>query len=133
MANSSPGRILIIDDDPDSQSIYEEVLKSAGYLVEVAKDGEEAYTKISQGGFDVILLDIMMPKIDGINVLKKLKANPPTVYNGPIIVISALNSPEIINNAMKLGAKGYIVKSSINPDQLVEKVAEIIQGPPTTG
>ena len=131
MPVGTPGKILLIDDDPDIQSIYGEILTQAGYRLEVALDGEDAYSKILQGGYDLILLDIMLPKIDGLGILKRLKEHPPNTssYNGPIIVLSQLNQPEIINSALSLGAKGYIVKSSLTPDQVLAKVTQILQSP----
>ena len=69
-----------------------------------------------------------MPKIDGIGVLKRLKANvsQTDVYNGPIVVLSALDQPAIIAEAMNLGAKGYIVKSNMTPDKTLEKIYQFI-------
>ena len=125
--SSTPGKILIIDDDQDLQNIYTEVLKNAGYKVDVALDGQEGYSKILQGGYDLILLDVMMPKIDGLSILKKLKTNPPQIYNGPIIILSVLNNSEIIHTAMENGAKGYIIKSNINPNELLTQVSQILQ------
>lgn len=122
-----PGKILIIDDDQDIRDIYGEVLKDAGFELDFAVDGEEAYKKISMGGYDIILLDIMMPKIDGISLLQKLKDNPPGGYLGDIIIISQLNQPELIRKALDLGAKGYIVKSSVTPDQVVARISEILK------
>ena len=122
-----PGKILVIDDDQDIRDIYGEVLKDAGFELDFAADGEEAYKKISMGGYDVILLDIMMPKIDGIALLGKLKENPPSGYLGEIIIISQLNQPEVIKKALDLGAKGYIVKSSVTPDQVVARISEILK------
>ncbi len=123
-----PGRILVIDDDKDIQDIYTEFLTQAGYQVDNAHDGQEGLTKILQGGYDLILLDIMMPKIDGLGLLKKLKENPPqNVYNGPIIVLSALDQDYIITQALNLGAKGYLKKSGMTPDQALNKISEFLQ------
>lgn len=129
MNPSYPGKILLIDDDADIRDIFGEILISQGYKIDFARDGKEGLTKILQGGYDIILLDIMMPKIDGMAILKKLKEKPPTVYNGPIIVLSQLNQTEIINSALALGAKGYLVKSSLTPDQVMVKISEILQKP----
>lgn len=126
MDKSSVGKILIVDDDKDIQEIYSEVLTDEGYSVEVSGNGADGYTKISQGGYDLVLLDIMMPKMDGISVLRKLQNNPSSAYNGPIFVLSQLNNPEMIDQAMALGAKGYFVKSDMTPDELLERIAKIL-------
>lgn len=127
MGSGFPGRILIIDDDPDTRDVYREVLTEAGLTVEFAANGEEGLAKILQGGYDLILLDIMMPKIDGLAILKKLQGQEQTVYNGPIIVLSQLDQPQIIETAKSLGAKGYLVKSGMTPGQILEKVSALLQ------
>lgn len=125
-------KILVVDDDTDIRDIYSEVLKEAGYEVDLAKDGEEGLKKILLGGFDLILLDIMMPKIDGISVLRKLKETPPGSYNGPVIMLSQLNEEKIKEVAFDLGAKGYLIKSDLTPDQVISKISEIISNTPKT-
>lgn len=126
MGPKYPGKILLIDDDQDTLDIYFELLTNEGFSVDTARDGEEGFIKISKGGYDLILLDIMMPKIDGISLLKRLKQRPPISYNGPIIVLSALDQDLIVQEALKLGAKGYIVKSDLNPDEVLKKVYQLV-------
>ncbi|MBI2011753.1 response regulator [Candidatus Daviesbacteria bacterium] len=126
-----PGKILLIDDDQDTRDIYSEFLTNGGFSVDLAADGEEGLAKILQGGYDLILLDIMMPKIDGITILKKLKENPPDVYNGPIVILSALDQEYVVKSAMELGAKGFLAKSSMNPDEALKKISEFMQTPKT--
>lgn len=125
-----PGKILLIDDDKDIQDIYSEFLTQAGYKVDSAHDGQEGLSKILQGGYDLIILDIMMPKIDGLGILRKLKEDPPqNIYNGPIIVLSALDQEYVVNQAMELGAKGFLSKSGLTPDQALTKISEFLQKP----
>jgi DNA-binding response OmpR family regulator len=129
----SLGRILLIDDDADIKAIYQEILQEAGYQLESYKDGSEGYAKILEGGYDLILIDIMMPKTDGISVLKKLHENPnPPKNNGPIYVISQLDHDEVVKGAIALGANGYIVKSNLNPQDVVTKVGEILKKQPVS-
>ncbi len=120
-------KILIVDDDKDIQDVYQEVLKNEGYKVDFATNGKEGLGKIYQGGYDLILLDIMMPQIDGISVLEKLNVKPPDRYNGPIFVLSQLNQQEIVDKAKSLGAKGYLVKSQMTPDQVLTTIAQILK------
>ncbi len=124
-----PGKILLIDDDQDTRDIYSEFLTDAGYSVELAKDGEEGLAKILQGGYDLILLDIMMPKIDGITILKKLKETPPSVYNGPIVMLSALDQEHVVKSAMDLGAAGFLAKTGLTPEDALKKIPEFLQKP----
>jgi CheY-like chemotaxis protein len=128
VTNNNPQKILLIDDDPDVKAIYEQVLTKAGFQFEYAKDGAEGYVKILQGGYSLILLDIMMPNVDGISVLRKLQANPPlNITNGPIIVLSQLSQTEILDSALAVGAKGYIIKTDIEPEKILENVAKQLQ------
>lgn len=127
MPPSYPGKILLIDDDPDTISIYNEFLTEAGYQVDIARDGEEGLEKIRQGGYDLIILDIMMPKLDGMSILKQLKEHPSDVYNGPIIVLSALDQDQVVQSAMDLGAKGFLPKANLTPDVALQKISEFIQ------
>ncbi len=131
MDKSYPGRILLIDDDQDTRDLYFEFLTGAGYKVDLAKDGEEGLAKILQGGYDLILLDIMMPKLDGITILKKLKENPPSVYNGPIIMLSALDQEHVVKSAKDLGARGFLAKANMTPDLALQKIEELLKNSAT--
>lgn len=121
MDNSSK-KILIIEDDQFLREFYQELLAGEGYNVDVAADGEIALQKTQLGGFDLILLDIMLPKIDGLEVLKRLKLSPPKKANGPIVILSNLGQDSVIKQAFDLNAGGYLIKSSLNPEQVLEEV-----------
>ncbi len=123
--------ILLIDDDADTRDLYGEFLTQAGYKVDFALTGEEGLAKIRQGGYDLILLDIMLPKIDGLGILKKLKENPPSasVYNGPIVILSALDQEYIIKQALSLGARGFLAKAGLTPNEALTKIAEFVKNP----
>ena len=119
-------KILLVDDDQYLRELYTEVLQTAGYEVTTANDGEAALNTIQKGGFDLILLYIMMPRLDGIGVLKSLKdktINPP---NGPIVLLTNLAHDPVIQEAASLGAKTYLIKADITPDQLLAKVKEYL-------
>lgn len=120
-------KILIIDDDAYLRDLYEEVLKDEGYDVSTAVDGEDGVEKLGQGGFNLTLLDVMMPKLDGLGVLKKIQTTPPSTSNGPIILLTNLAQDPIVSEALTLGAKSYIIKADITPDQLLEKVKNFLQ------
>ncbi len=105
--------------------MYREVL-SDNYQVETAADGQTALAKILQGGWDLILLDIMLPKKDGVQILTDLKTQQPKVPNGPIMMLTNLDNMTIINNAIGLGAAGYLIKSSMDPGDVLEKVHKLL-------
>ena len=119
-------KILLIEDDTYIRKLYAEVLEQAGYEVEVAEDGISGLDKINKGKFDAILLDVVMPRLDGLGVLESLEKNPPPQKNGPIILLSNLAKDPITQGGLDKGAVGYIVKSDINPDELIEKIQKFL-------
>ena len=118
-------KILVVEDDQYLRELYIDILEDEGYDVDHAVDGEEGYQKMHEGGYDLVLLDIMLPKIDGIKILEKLqKETPPVTPNKAIIVLSNLGQESVIANAVTLGARGYMIKSDFTPDQVISKVKE---------
>jgi CheY-like chemotaxis protein len=119
-------RILVVDDDLYIKELYEEVIKDEGYTVESAANGEEALIKLRLGGFDLVLLDIMMPKLDGLGVMDSLNTSPPEVKNGPIILLTNLDHDPLIKDAMSKGASAFIIKADITPEDLVGQVKKYL-------
>lgn len=122
-------RVLIVEDDQFLRDFYQELLSSEKYVVDVAADGEVAETKIRQGGWNLIMLDIMLPKKDGLTILKDLKIQPPVKQNGPIVVLTNLGNDTVINQAFTLGAAGYLIKSALNPDEVLNELHSFLQKP----
>lgn len=123
-------KILICEDDEFLRELYSDVLKAEqGYSVETAVDGEDALQKISLGGWDLILLDIIMPKFSGLDVAKKVKETPPPTPNKCIVFLTNLDKGEEIKEALLLG-NGYLIKSQITPGDLVKEVALYLSQPP---
>lgn len=118
-------KILIVEDDQYTREVYQEVLTEAGYDVTTAVDGAEGLVKIREGGYSLVLLDMMMPKIDGLGVLSALKESPPLTPNGPVILLTNLAHDPVISRALSLGAKTFMIKSDLNPDQLVAQIREL--------
>lgn len=115
-------RILIIEDDQFLREFYQELLASEGFNIDVASDGEIATQKLYQGGYDLVMLDIMLPKKDGLQILKDHKETPSQNPIGPIVVLTNLGQDAIIKQAFAFGAAGYIVKSAMNPDQILDEI-----------
>lgn len=120
-------KILLVEDDQFLREFYQELLQEEGYLVDAASEGETALKKIQEGTFNLILLDIMLPKLDGLQILQSLKLNPPKVANGPIVVLTNLGQDSIIRQCFELGAEGYLIKSSLNPGQVLTEVRSYLQ------
>jgi CheY-like chemotaxis protein len=123
---SANRKILIIDDDLYIRDLYEEVLRDDGFNVETAVDGEEGLMKLQKGGYDLVLLDVMMPKRDGLGVLSELALHPPLTPNGPIIVLTNLGHDPIIKEAMSKGAASYLNKADMTPDQLLANIKKFL-------
>ena len=116
-------RVLIAEDDFFIRDIYEKVFSLAGYTVETAVDGEDALQKIkAQQQYDMILLDIMMPKVTGLDVLRQLRAMPTPAKDTSVFILSNLGQQNIIEEAFKIGMDGYIIKSQMTPQQIVDEI-----------
>ncbi len=122
-------KILVAEDDEFLRQLYTDVLKAEGYATETAIDGQDALTKISSGGWDLVLLDIIMPKISGLDVMRKVKESPqPLTPNKCIIFLTNLDKGEEIKEALMLG-NGYLIKSQITPGDLVKEVQLYLSQP----
>ena len=121
MENTSK-RILVVDDEQYIRELYEEVLKAEGFAVDTASDGEEALAKIIAGGYSVITLDVVMPKLDGLGILTKLKESTPKQKNGPIILLTSLANDPAVKQALEMGAQKVIIKTDITPKQFVDMI-----------
>jgi len=115
-------KILVVEDDQFLRELYDELLKEEGYDIELAADGEEGLNKMSTGGYDLVLLDIMLPKVDGLEILRRLKDKHSEKPNGPVVLLTNLGQDSIIKEGFNLGASGYLIKSSMNPDQVISEV-----------
>jgi len=120
---SSKGIIHVIDDEPVIHDVLAQLLTSEGYEVEISASGEEAMEKFPSQSFDVILLDLLMPGMDGIEVLRRIKKVDPLA---PVIIITAYGSVESAISAMKIGALDYVQKPFKHDDLLlaIEKAVE---------
>ncbi|OGH49899.1 MAG: hypothetical protein A3H17_03445 [Candidatus Levybacteria bacterium RIFCSPLOWO2_12_FULL_37_14] len=114
-------RILIVEDDLFLRELYTDVLSAEGYKVDAAADGEEALQKMKVGGYNLVLLDIIMPKMDGLEVMRQIQNTPPQAPNKCVVFLTNLDKDEEIRTALKLG-NGYLIKSQITPGSLVEEV-----------
>ncbi len=119
-------KILIVEDDQFLREFYEELLLGEGYEVDCAQDGEAALNKIYNLDFDLILLDIMLPKKDGIAILKQLKVQPAKSNNVKVVILSNLGQDSVVKQCFELGANGYLIKSSLNPEQVLAEIRNFL-------
>lgn len=115
-------KILIAEDDFFIRDIYSKVFSLSGYEVQVAVDGQDALDKITSQPYDMVLLDIMMPRMTGIDVLKNVRTLDTPAKSVPIFIITNLGQQNVIEEAFKLGMDGYILKSQVTPQQIVDEI-----------
>lgn len=115
-------KILIVEDDQFLREFYEELLTAEGYSIDSAADGEIGLSKIQNNDYDLLLLDIMLPKKDGVQILRDLKVKPAKSSKLTIVVLTNLGQDLIIKECFDLGADGYLIKSALNPDQVLTEV-----------
>lgn len=121
-------KILLVDDDPLLVRMYQTKFELDGNVVEYASNGEECLTKAKSFGPDLILLDIMMPVMDGLTALSKLKKDSST-KNIPVIMLTNVSvSDTDTAKGLEIGAVAYLVKASYTPKEVVQKVKEILGG-----
>ncbi len=119
-------KILLIDDDLFIRELYMEVLRDEGFEVDTGVDGEEGLAKLKKGGYILVLLDIVMPKLDGLAVLDALTKISPLEKNGPVVLLTNLSQETIQRDFRSNRAASYLVKGELTPGQLVENVKKIL-------
>jgi DNA-binding response OmpR family regulator len=118
-------KILVVDDEAPVREIYNKEFTKSGFKVIVAVDGEEGLLKAGTETPNLILLDVMMPKMSGLDVLKDLKKNKLT-KDIPVLLLTNLGEERIIKEGFSLGAEGYLLKVSYTPAQVVEECRKFL-------
>lgn len=121
-------KILLVDDDPLLVRMYQKKFENDGFITATAGDGVDALKKVVEFQPDLILLDIMMPKMNGLEVLTKLKENKQTSAIPVIMLTNVSSSQEDTDRGLELGAVAYITKAGNRPKVVVEKVKEVLAG-----
>jgi len=118
--------IILIEDEEMLSDMYETKFAKEGYVIKKALEGETGLVLVKEEKPDLILLDIIMPKLDGFSVLKKIKEDLKT-KDVPVVLLTNLGQDEDIKKGMKLGAVGYLVKANLTPSQVLDKVKEYLK------
>lgn len=119
-------KVLVVDDDQYIRDLYVEILKDEGFIVDEAVNGEEGLQKLLKGGYNLTLLDVMMPKLDGVAVLKALHGKQLPVPNGPILLLTNLGHDPVIQEALNNGATTYLIKDELTPEDLIKHIHQYI-------
>ncbi len=120
-------KILLIEDDFLIREMYESELIRAGYKVTACSSGEDGIKALPKDHFDLALLDIMLPGINGLEVLKQIKQNPQT-KDIRVVLLTNLGYEAAIKKGFDLGAVGYLIKSAYTPDQVIKEIKSFIDG-----
>lgn len=118
--------ILIIEDDDFFRDLLKKKLLSLGFIILEAVNGEEGIEEVEKKKPDLIILDLLLPNIDGFEVLSKVKTNTDT-SSIPVIIVSNLGQQEDVERGLKLGAVDYLIKSQFDIDSIVKKIKNILK------
>lgn len=118
-------KILLVEDDPFLLKMYTTKFELEGFSVVTASDGEKGIKYAKKEKPDIIILDIMLPKVSGFDVLKAIKDNKET-SNIPVILLTNLSQRDEVERGLSLGASGYLIKAHFMPSEVVAKIKEVL-------
>jgi DNA-binding response OmpR family regulator len=121
----SKGVVLLVEDQDGFRRIYQDVLNADGYFVLTATDGEEGLAMVKEKKPDLVLLDLGLPKIDGFEVLRRIREDPET-KKIPVIIFSVMGEQKDIQKALEMGANDYTVKGFYTPRQILSKIKSVM-------
>ncbi len=119
-------KVLIIEDEDTLRELYVQILTKDGYAVDSAQDGDEGYKLLSKNSYDLVLLDIILPKMDGLQILEKFKQEGKEIAGG-VVLLTNLSQDLVLAKARELGVRGYMVKSDLTPPEILTEVKGYIE------
>lgn len=119
-------KIFIVEDDPVISEMYANKLEKEGFEIDWAKDGKEALRKLEKTEFDLILLDKVLPDMDGFEILKKIKTDSKLKNKTKVVVLTNIYGKNDTEEGLKFGADAYLVKVHFAPSEIVEKIKAIL-------
>ncbi|HBV58338.1 MAG TPA: response regulator [Candidatus Magasanikbacteria bacterium] len=129
MAKEGKTKILIVEDDEFLANIYQTKFEIEGFKVFVAGDGEQGLKMAGTKEPEIILLDVLLPKLDGFAVLEQLKKDSAT-KDIPVILLTNLGQKEDVQKGLKMGAVDYLIKAHFKPSETVDKVKKVLSCAP---
>lgn len=117
--------VLLVEDDVFLSGIYQKKFEMEGYKISTADNGEKGLADAKKKKPDIILLDILLPKMDGFSVLKELKADA-SVRDIPVILLTNLGQKDDVAKGLEAGAVDYLIKAHFKPSEIVEKVKQVL-------
>ena len=120
-------KIVIVEDDPNLLDLYAYEFRVAGFDVVKAEDGVQGLNRVLREKPNLILLDVMLPKLDGLTMLKELRLTPGEVGRTPVLILTALSDQSFANEAMRLGANEFFVKTEFMPNKMMGKIKKFLK------
>ena len=124
-------KLLLVEDEEYIRDLYKRQLDLAGLITDAFGMGNEGLAAAEKNSYDLILLDIMLPDINGLQILQKIKQNPLS-KSTPVVLLTNLGQDAVIKQGFELGADGYLVKAAYTPDQIVQEIKNILARKPVT-
>jgi len=122
-------KILLVEDDLFLRELYAKLLSDEGFKVDLAVNGLEAERLMKQGGYDLVLLDLMLPGKSGVEILRSMNEQEKAAC-GKIVALSNLAQDGVVDQVFKLGAAGFLIKSDYTPDEMMAKVYDFLSSEP---
>lgn len=119
-------KILIVDDEPDLRMMFKDILGTYGYELDEASDGVECLEKMSKTRYDLVLLDLMMPRMDGMEALTRIKQDSEKYGKAPILILTNLTSDVAIKEGFERKADGYLIKTELTPEEVLKEIEKVL-------
>lgn len=118
-------KVLLVEDEEFIRDLFKRQLDLSGFATDAFSNGQDGLAAISKNAYDLVLLDIMLPDINGLQILQNIRANPAT-KGVAVVLLTNLGQDAVIKQGFELGADGYLVKAAYTPDQIVQEVKNIM-------
>lgn len=118
-------KVLLVEDEEFIRDLFKRQLDLSGFSTDAFGTGQDGLSAISKNSYDLVLLDIMLPDINGLQILQNIRQNPAT-KNIVVVLLTNLGQDAVIKQGFELGADGYLVKAAYTPDQIVQEVKNIV-------
>ncbi len=118
-------KILLVEDDLFMRQLYSDLLKEEKYVLDTAEDGDQGYEKIKKGGWDLVLLDMNLPGMTGVEIIEKLHSENITNFSKKTVFLTNSDNAKDIAN-IKKNSDGYLLKSQMDPEEFLEQVKKFL-------
>lgn len=118
-------KVILVEDDDLIRDLYKRQLDQAGFTTEPYPNGNSALEALAKSPYDLAILDIMLPDVNGLEILKRIKSDPQT-KNTPVVLLTNLGQDEVVKEGFALGADGYLIKLYYTPEQVIKELKSIL-------